>query len=368
MNKLIIIGNGFDLAHKLKTSYSDFIDWYFDDLFSKLKENEDSEYNDGLFHFSVNKRNKEFKKLKNFVLTKEFFTEGWCLLDSVRNNGNEIDIKISNLLEKILANNYINNWVDIENEYYKLLLEYLSSSLYDDSLIRDLNMCLKNIQGKLVEYLNIIEKVEIQKKESIDKKIFSPIKDNEICASLKGGGLSKILGMSFIPDEITPQNTMILNFNYTSTAEKYFDSDWINFTINYIHGKLDKPENIIFGYGDELDDNYSKLEKYPSNKCLDNIKSIRYSETPNYRRMLEFIESDVFQVCIMGHSCGNSDRTLLNTIFEHKNCVSIKPYYYIKEDGTDNYSELVQNISRNCKDKQLMRDRLVNKEYCETIK
>ncbi len=29
MNRLILIGNGFDLAHGLKTSYADFIDWYW---------------------------------------------------------------------------------------------------------------------------------------------------------------------------------------------------------------------------------------------------------------------------------------------------------------------------------------------------
>ena len=30
MNRLVLIGNGFDLAHGLKTSYADFIDWYWD--------------------------------------------------------------------------------------------------------------------------------------------------------------------------------------------------------------------------------------------------------------------------------------------------------------------------------------------------
>lgn len=67
----------------------------------------------------------------------------------------------------------------------------------------------------------------------------------------------------------------------------------------------------------------------------------------------------------MGHSCGNSDRTLLNTLFEHKNCVSIKPYYYQKEDGSDNYLDIIQNVSRSFTDMKLMRDRVVNKTFCE---
>ena len=90
-------------------------------------------------------------------------------------------------------------------------------------------------------------------------------------------------------------------------------------------------------------------------------------ESDNYRKVLEFIEADTFQIIIMGHSCGNSDRTLLNTLFEHRNCVSIKPYYHIKEDKTDNYLDIVQNISRNFNDMKLMRDRAVNKTYCETL-
>ena len=83
---------------------------------------------------------------------------------------------------------------------------------------------------------------------------------------------------------------------------------------------------MIFGYGDEFEDRYKRLQNVGDNECLTNIKTIRYQESDNYRQVLSFIESAAYQVCIMGHSCGNSDRTLLNTIFEHRNCISIKPY------------------------------------------
>lgn len=79
------------------------------------------------------------------------------------------------------------------------------------------------------------------------------------------------------------------------------------------------------------------------------------------------MESAPYQIYIMGHSCGQSDGTLLNTLFEHKNCISIKPYYYRKADGTDNYMEIIQNISRNFTDMKLMRDRVVNKTQCEAL-
>lgn len=39
MNRLVIIGNGFDMAHGLKTSYMDFINWYWDQRVNSLLTN-----------------------------------------------------------------------------------------------------------------------------------------------------------------------------------------------------------------------------------------------------------------------------------------------------------------------------------------
>mgnify|MGYP002526819422 CR=1 FL=1 len=163
-----------------------------------------------------------------------------------------------------------------------------------------------------------------------------------------------------------PNQIMLLNFNYTHTVDLYRKKGYI-FTVNQIHRDLNNPKSVIFGYGDELDENYKDLLNRNDNKYLSNIKSIKYLEADNYRKMLSFIESEPYQILIMGHSCGNSDRTLLNTLFEHKNCVSIKPYYYKYDKDKDNYIDLVQNISRNFTDMKLMRDRVVNKEYCEAL-
>lgn len=37
MNRIILIGNGFDLAHGLPTRYEDFINWYWEQWLQKLK-------------------------------------------------------------------------------------------------------------------------------------------------------------------------------------------------------------------------------------------------------------------------------------------------------------------------------------------
>ena len=160
---------------------------------------------------------------------------------------------------------------------------------------------------------------------------------------------------------------MLLNFNYTKTADMYMPVNEHHFPINHIHGHLDNLDSVIFGYGDELDHKYQEISSLNNNELLKNIKSIRYLEDVNYRNVLEFVESAPYQIYTMGHSCGTSDRTLLNTLFEHQNCVSIKPFYYQNAEGQDNYIEIVQNISRNFSNAQKMRDRVVNKTFCQPL-
>ena len=68
-------------------------------------------------------------------------------------------------------------------------------------------------------------------------------------------------------------NVMLLSFNYTKTARLYAENN-PKVQVNYIHGELDKPKSVIFGYGDDLDDTYEKLKNLNDNECLRNMKSI----------------------------------------------------------------------------------------------
>ena len=250
-------------------------------------------------------------------------------------------------------------WVDIENLYYI----YLSHKTENYISPKRANDDLDIIREKLIEYLSSVQKgiSDDMVKDKLKAWMREPFKESDIShEGLNLGNiraqfdLARMKKISFSPEKI-----MMLNFNYTTLADLY-----LPLTI-HIHGNLSNPKSVIFGYGDELDTDYKKLSETNDNEYLRNIKSIKYLESPNYRNLLEFIESSPYQVYIMGHSCGNSDRTLLNTLFEHRNCYSIKPFYYIKPDGTDNHMELIQNISRNFTDMKLMRDRVVNKEFCE---
>jgi len=368
MNRLVLIGNGFDLAHGLNTSYKHFICWYLNQWGNHLLHGIGKEVSDGLLSM----------KIKDGINVPDWASafQGWYYK---RQNPsipwNESDAFFTALKDRELCDcsftsplllriwkQVLLGWVDIENEYFSLLTE--EKMLIDKGFIapnyKELNGHLDILRKKLIDYLSIEQKREISTYREIEDKIYRPITKNEIAVA------DNIYSGNSLDEEIIPSNIMLLNFNYTTTPEMYMHNH-NNICINYIHGRLDNPESIIFGYGDELDDSYKKLKNRNDNECLRHIKSIRYLENDNYRKMQKFIESAPFQICIMGHSCGNSDRTLLNTLFEHHFCTSIKPYYYVNEEGKDNYLELVMNISRNFTDMKLMRDRVVNKTNCEPL-
>lgn len=171
--------------------------------------------------------------------------------------------------------------------------------------------------------------------------------------------------------------TCCLNFNYTPTIDNYIrvTKEYRNYR-HYgqvynlqIHGRLNdnNSNKVNFGFGDEMDDDYRAIENLDDNEYLKNFKSFQYLQNSNYKTLLDFIDSEKFQVLIMGHSCGLSDRTLLNTVFEHNNCRSIKVFYHQRKDGSDNYTEIIQNISRHFNKKKLMREKIVNKTLCQPL-
>jgi hypothetical protein len=77
-----------------------------------------------------------------------------------------------------------------------------------------------------------------------------------------------------------------------------------------------------------MDDDYKVIENIGNNEYLKTL-NLSILQNSNYKNILDLwivkISSSNY-----GHSCGLSDRTLLNTIFEHDNCRSIRFYYETK--------------------------------------
>ena len=340
-----------------------------------------------------------------------------------------ITVKFKNKLFERINRPNKNNWVDIENDYYNALLEILDRRAIQNRYysVDKLNRDFEKITSKIEEYLITIEngesydstKVFNNAKETIQpifhpgyylrdlsnkaiqQKVTSEIEKIEILQLKpveyeldeaerskldfvkKNTPISRVEveaamygGPNTGPFNLSIQKQHVLTFNYTNTCKYYTDSkkglDFYTIgSISHIHGNLEEPSKIIFGFGDEMDSRYIDLENDGDDGYLKKVKSISYLKNDIYRHeLLRFVNEGNFQIYILGHSCGNSDRTLLNTLFEHENCCSIKVFYHqYEKDGIiqDDFTQKSINLTRCFKDKAKLREIVVNKEFCRPL-
>lgn len=413
MNKLILVGNGFDLAHGLPTTYRSFLNDFWRNFQlnhnnQEIKNLIDIDYSyNGYFNFGNNSIEsfddlflnlKSYCKYDSFIFEEEHFV--------ARDKFKNIFRFKSDFFRIINLKSSIQDWVDIENEYYSQLKKVIRlkfGNYQEEKLHAARKEKVIKLNKEFEDLKNLFEKYLL--KEICDKFDFknteNPKEWIEICELLKPiifsktpyfkGKISKLSKeFSFQEDEDRIKEyeadilsksdfepiifkSLILSFNYTPTVLAY--NNYINrdfgqdiCSYNYIHGELKSTKNKInFGFGDEIDSSYKEIENIGDNEYLKNFKSFQYSNTQNYDDLLRYIDSEKFQVYISGHSCGLSDRVLLNTIFEHDNCRSIKVYYHKKDESNNNYTDIVQNISRHFSNKPSMRRKIVNKILCNVL-
>lgn len=362
MIDLVIIGNGFDLAHGYKTKYSDFIDWYIQKSYSTSKKSGWATMGNDLIKILVpgiySKKGELDRSKLAFECNHEFFKE-------------------------ILNKHRDSNWEGIERDYFLYLYKAVTNSHKLDPLtfvnledndeneinnkVANLNECLSIIKKELAEYLKSITPNNIS---SINhngsildslQALFAKCKMNITQKSSEG--------------DVSDYTVVLLNFNYTHTAESYYNyfcekyNILSNTLLLNIHGNLSDKKTIIFGYGDESDKRYSELEETGNNDILSNFKSFDYLQNKEYSTLIELLENQEYNIHIMGHSCGVSDRVLLKELFCSDNCQKIKIYYHKREDRSNDYKEKTMNISRifPLNQKAAMRKKIINIKDCKPL-
>ncbi|MFT3796558.1 AbiH family protein [Flavobacterium sp.] len=349
MNRLIIIGNGFDLAHGIKTSFNDFVSDYLCNVVNSLLNRQN--YKDPLIEVNILEYNWwAFRNPMGNPIDKSQIFEA---IEAIINSNNYQLNFVSLLFERIYSKCSSLLWVDIEIEYFNILLATKHEHNDDDQVeaIKKVNDQLDFLKSKLVEYL------KKQQLEFGGVKNKLPLLDC-FCEEIKS---HEIVTMD-IENDLLPEKLYFLNFNYTNTIESYVSlcREKIETDYNFIHGDLHENNGKpIFGFGDELDKKYLEFEDEKNNELFKHIKSFEYLRTKNFYLLTRFIESNDFQVHIYGHSCGVSDRTMLSQIFEHKNCKSVKIFYHQKSEDETDFTEKTYEISRHFRDKTMLRRKLV---------
>lgn len=286
MNNLIIIGNGFDLAHNLKTSYNHFIR----DLLDKKGKNQ---------------------KLFVDLISDDIHPN----VDTVLKNHHQYVRSAHPFFSHILFETTDKNWCDIEKSYFNHLDK---TKNYND--LRALNGTFEIIKKYLIEYL--IEEAKEEKVKPLEsyKKFF---------------------------EQFDSDNTLILNFNYTNTIGLYSlpQSKIIN-----IHGNLNAKDNpIIFGFAADEGEISHLLEK-DDNEFLRNIKRYNYTRTNNFPNLVDYIDNcEEIHIQMFGHSVGLSDKLILSEILKNKNIRSIRPYYFENFNSYFNIQANIDRITGNTK-------------------
>lgn len=312
MIQLVIIGNGFDLAHGNKTKYSDFFQYLISKYYNIARESNNLSFDNEIVAIRATNYLIDLKEINNFE----------TLLNTLNQCQVKIDFKGD--FVKIIAKDLENKkWADIESLYYKQLESIYNRGTSIEDGIKQLNTSFDLIKSELIEYLSRIE-------------INPPI------------DIFKIIFRKIVNQTNSNEQLIILNFNYTNTLSNYRNYiKYEDFREIKIHGSIDVPNSIIFGYGDESEMFYRKLEDTKQNFFLDHFKSFHYIQSNNYSKLFELLDMDSsWHTHIIGHSCGVCDRILLKELFDNENCKRITIYPYKKPDGTLDITEKVQQISR----------------------
>ncbi|WP_293298596.1 AbiH family protein [Pedobacter sp. UBA4863] len=390
MNRLILVGNGFDLAHGLKTSYKDFILWYLDECFKRAGIYANGEfYEDEFLHISVIEHYR-LMMLRGLSgekgLSKYLFEKGllksYLNFEIGRKYAAESNIEKYKHVSELIAHNISYkstflktlvdtcqdcDWVDIENEYFEQLKKCKEAeNLFNFDKVKQLNRELDYLKKKLREYLKEQTNQDVVVNQQLLNMMYSDFEFKDF-KSIEGyeseSKYRRDLGYT-LDNKLPKHKLYFLNFNYTQTVNLYRQNAKSNFKcygVNHIHGELDNEYNpIIFGFGDEHDKQYLEFEEHKNNELFEHIKSYQYFKTNNYRNLASFLNSDKYQVYIMGHSCGLSDRTMFKEIFDHENCKSVKIFHYAKNKDENDFWDKTVNLGRHFSNKGRMRKLIVD--------
>ena len=333
MKNVLVIGNGFDIAHGLYTKYIDFYNFC-----NAIKRAIDD------------KREIAIREdIKEKLLKSEFMKS----TANIINNKKIVNDEILEKMIKICKDNYWLNcikernlsndphWCDIEgviadeiSKFSYVTKKYSSTKVRSQALMNESREII-SIYKKIINYT--------QEKQSfktsvylLKEKLLSDLNDLTWMLEIY---LSKFLNRKSKTYKFfeTLNIDYIINFNYTETYNKLYKK---NIPTHFIHGKIrnnDKDTiNMVFGIGDSIneeDDNYEFIEfqKY--------YQRIIYKTGNDYAKWLD--NDEIMNIFIFGHSVNEVDGDIIERLITRKH-TNIYIYYYDQQA----LNSIVANLTR----------------------
>lgn len=355
--KILLIGNGFDLAHGLPTSYKDFLD--FCKMVRELYTYPiiDNEYNQKkLIDWNTDKTIKS-KLLECYENRKN------CFEDKITTQCKELDELYDCIKENVWINYFLErekyigeNWIDFESEISNVVqaIETLKSYIERDEDV----LKIKDTKQQTIIYFLKIAKKSLQDVFNL-KRIDSFIEDisielDKLIRSLEIYICEFVNEIDIIKENddiktITPD--YVLSFNYSNTYERIYGQSK-EVTYDYIHGKADIKNNVdtcnlVLGIDEYLeDDKNDKLEFIAFKKFYQRIYKSTDSTYMKWVEQIKKYPEVNHNLFIFGHSLDKTDRDILKLLICNDN-VTTKIYYYRKnKNDKKELGKLIKNLVR----------------------
>lgn len=336
---ILVIGNGFDLAHGLKTTYKDF-------LLACQKDKLPDEFKD----FCQNN-----VWLKHFIIKQKDLEDTWIDLEK------EIYSAIHSLHNRSWF--YNDTWAPHKIIYHaeemNCTLENIDSFSKDTS--EDYITGRRNyriIHSKNKPFYLIFFK----NKKGVTNFLYDQLREftyafeyylDKIVLAKLGNKSKYILSL-----QSRCKSLSILSFNYTDTCERLYRKDFAIKTY-YVHGKINCSNNTCkLVLGTHSFDNKPQNENprsaipYEFNVFRKHNQRHKYGTIEAYQELLNELQKSgkpIFHV--IGHSLDETDKKILKHLFiTNKN--AIINIYYHDEEAQENY---INNITEIIEEEEVMR-------------
>ncbi len=359
MNNILIIGNGFDLYHKLPTRYTDFL------FLTKRWKQFYAKYNENISRRPYDKnadqivvRTDEYGKLTEDAL-EDFLDNAFVMNpDRIRKLGESIDN--NPWINYFVDTNYEKDgWIDFEAEIETVLVnieQFFSTEVQkcENKIMGQVinPVCYKVISSLMNHTKSLGRNVGVYHKSDIQKFVYGDVKRNlieELTRALDDLEDALDIYLEEFVGNINVQNYSeqiknlgdinLLNFNYTYTYKTVYGGAHLN-KHHQIHGSLQE-KDIVLGISDDTFKNldYIYFQKY--------FQRIQKRTGAFYREWIpkEFhnLEDAPIEVFIMGHSLGQTDKSVLEEFFLNRNAVNKITLFYHSQKA---YEELVIALVR----------------------
>lgn len=334
---ILVLGNGFDIAHGFKTFYKNFLEAV--EITNKLIDLDKAPRNELWSKYNKSNLPKSLcVMLDKIAETKTFETYELTSFHTFWKN---------NFWFKYFSTKPDGTWIDFERDI-KEVCQYLENKIYNSGAIRKLNEKIE-VNTEFSDYINFLmnyDKIDTFEKliERLEEDLRHVTNSLDIyIGSYVNGEVCDILSPNVIKSEIDK----VISFNYSHTFERLYDY-YNNIEIDYVHGeagygRLREYSNLVLGYDesedkikDDMITTFAPFKKY--------YQRVLKGAGHQYALWIKEIQDDPTKkhnVYFFGHSMDVTDKDIIQALILNKN-VKTTIYYYSKKDKIDKVKNTIK--------------------------